>query len=132
MTIRSFVAFLLLINYLLVVGAGCVNRPEDQRELVLVQTIDDSQHYQQCRYLRLDGLETFLTDALANHYQNTTKTTPQHLFFVVNGVDAHHLPLLAWLLPAVATGPANRLTVDYTPTVAVGVDRPLYTPPWLG
>lgn len=132
MSIRQFIAFLLLINYLLVVGAGCVNRPEDQRERLLVQTFDDNQHYQQCRYLRMDGLETFLADALASRYQNNTKTTPQHLFFVVNGVDAHHLPRFTWLLPAVATGPENRLAVAYTPVVAVGINRPLYTPPWLG
>ncbi len=131
MSLRSIIAVLLLINYLLVVGAGCVNRPEDQHELLLVQTLDDEQHFQQCRYLRMDGLETFLAEALANRYKPDSQTAQHHLYVVVNGVDAHHLPTVTWLLSA----PAYRipsLAVAYQAAITADVSRELYTPPWLG
>ena len=132
MSFRSFIAVLLLLNYLLVVGVGCVNRPEDQRELVMVQTIEAGQHYQQCRYLRMDGLEAFLADALANQYKEASDAAPQHLFFVVNGVDAHYLLPLEWTQGEPGTYRIKSPPVAYVATAAIGMDRDLYTPPWLG
>lgn len=133
MPIRSVIALLLLINYLLVVGAGCVNRPEDSHELVLVQTrtIEEGKHYQQCRYLRMDGLEAFLTEALAARYQNDAHTTQHHLISVINGVDAHYLPVITWRI-ATAERPLPTLLTTYQLVTATGVARNLYTPPWLG
>ena len=134
MSVRSFMAVLLLINYLLVVAAGCVNRPEDQRERLLVQTISDGQDgqsYQECRYLRMDGLETFLAEALTNRYETATKRPPHHLFFVINGIDAHHLPSTIWTLFAGGYQCAC-LIVGHVLPVTTAVDRSLYTPPWLG
>lgn len=92
MLARSWIAVLLLTNYLLVAGMGCMSRPEDQQEFVMVQTKVAGHEYQQCRYLRMDGLEDFLNEALATRYQTAPETPPHHLISVVHGVDAHCLP----------------------------------------
>lgn len=92
MLTRSWIAVLLLTNYLLVAGMGCMSRPEDQQEFVMVQTKIAGHEYQQCRYLRMDGLEDFLNEALASRYQNAPETPPHHLISVIHGIDAHCLP----------------------------------------
>lgn len=111
MSVRSWIALLLLLNYLLLVGAGCMNQPEDPHELVLVQSSADEHHYQQCRYLRMDALETFLIEALASRYQNAPETPRHHLLVTVSGVDAHQLPASCWpvFLPAPRLGALVRI-----------------------
>ncbi len=130
MPVRSFIALLLLVNYLLVVGAGCVSRPEDQNGLLLVQTHTADQSYQECRYLRMDGLENFLTEALASRYKSTTETPKHHLVSVVSSVDAHCLPQPGYQLPTAIRRMAT--TVTHPLTVAtVERSRDLDAPPWL-
>ena len=131
MLIRSWTAMLLLINYLMVVGMGCISRPEDQHELLLVQTNVDGHHYQECRYLRMDGLEAFLTEALASRYQHATDSPKHHLISVVSGVDAHCLtPVSSFLVSPMLHKPT--LLVAYQSPVSVGVVRVVYSPPRLG
>lgn len=131
---RSWIAILLLVNYLLVVGAGCVTRPEDQHELVLVQTSADGYRYQQCRYLRMDGLEAFLNEALANRYQNRNvpDQTRHHLLVVVSGVDAHCLSQPN--CPPVSPLSCREMlpVISCHAVVLPGVYPPVYTPPWVG
>lgn len=129
MSARSVIAFLLLLNYLLVVGTGCMNRPEDQRERLMVRTTDDGQHYQQCRYLRMDGLETFLAEALASRYENAAETTQHHLMSVINGVDAHDLPHITWLLFA-RVHQSSELINRYLAVAPPAVCRAIDAPPW--
>ena len=95
--LRCLLASLLLINYLLVVGLGCISRPEDQQEFVLVQTTEVGKQYQECRYMRMDGLENFLLESLASRYQKATDTPKHNLISVVSGVDSHCLPGTQWL-----------------------------------
>ena len=131
MITRSWIALLLLINYLLVVGMGCMSRPEDQHELVRVQT-DVNGHYQECRYLRMDGLEDFLNEALASRYQNAPEIPKHHLISIVSGVDAHHLPLLIWPLNLSDYQP---LSVPFVGNFAIpssGLYRISSPPPRLG
>lgn len=131
MSTRSFIAVLLLLNYLLVVGSGCMNRPEDQRERLMIRITDNATNYKECRYLRMDGLETFLAEALVSRYENVPQTTHHHLISVVNGVDAHCLPVTHWpLLPVVYRTVSQ--PIGYSPTETVEVSRHVYTPPWLG
>lgn len=133
MLARSWIAVLLLTNYLLLVGMGCIIRPDEPHDLVLVQTSGDSQHYQQCRYLRMDGLEAFLAESLASRYQDTPRTPQHHLISVVIGVDAHCLPHTneAEPLPTFAYHVAAP-TVTYQLVILVGIDQDVYSPPWLG
>ena len=129
---RSWIAALLLVNYLLVVGMGGMSRPEDQHELLLVQTNIDGQHYQQCRYLRMDGLEDFLHEALDSRYQNAPDAPPHHLISVVNGVDAHCPPYLSWPLVAFAHQAVAAPAISYHSTPSSGISRAAYPPPRLG
>ncbi len=98
---RLWLALLLLANYVLVGAMGCLSRPEDGQTFILVKTDVPGQHYQECRYMRMDGLDELLNEALASRYQSAP-TTPKHqLISVVHGVDAHHLPaLMQWLIAA--------------------------------
>lgn len=128
MLARSWIAVLLLINYLLVAGLGCLSRPEDQQERVLVRT-DVAGHYQECRYLRMDGLENFLTEALASQYQNAPETPKHHLISVVHGVDAHHLPTLSWPHSASAYR-TSELVSGYLTVALTAVYRAVDAPPW--
>ncbi len=129
---RSWIAILLLTNYLMIVGMGCMTRPEDQHELVLVRTSEDGQHYQQCRYLRMDGLEAFLNEALASRYQNAPETPKHHLISVVHGVEAHHLPNMVWPLSTPSYQLAAIPLISYQSASSSGIDRAKYPPPRLG
>lgn len=131
MPARSWIAILLLINYLLVVGAGCVNHPQDQHELVMVQTHAADYPYQQCRYLRMDGLESFLTEALASRYQNAPDTPQHHLLTVVGGIDAHSLFFTTWLFPIAGFQPVVAIRRRQSMRL-LGVYHALNAPPWRG
>lgn len=131
MSARSWIAILLLANYLIVIGIGGMNRPEDQHELVLVQTDAAGQDYQQCRYLRMDGLESFLAEALANRYHNTANVPKHHLLSVIGGIDAHCLsdafqPILTSVYKLVP------MVVTYQLIRPIDVHHSIDAPPWLG
>lgn len=132
MLTRSVLALLLLVNYLLVVGLDCVSRPEDQPERLLVQTEVAGQTYHECRYMRMDGLEAFLNEALASRYQTSSDAPLHHLISIVYAVDAHCLPSLTWLvLPPVIR--ANAPTFDACqPAICAGVSQMIVPPPQLG
>ena len=129
MLARSWIALLLFANYLLVVGAGGMNRPEDQRELIVVQTRAEGQLYQQCRYLRMDGLEAFLTEALVAHYQNAPDHAPHHLLSVISGIDAHYLSVLFWSVPCLLGQVVVHL-VSHRNLPTLRVYPSIDTPPW--
>lgn len=82
---------LLLINYLLVVGIDCVNRPQDQMERVRIITSEEGSSYQQCRYMRMDALETFVLESLASQYQSPDNAPTHHVISVVSTVSVHTL-----------------------------------------
>lgn len=132
MFVRSWIAVLLLMNYLLVVGMGCVNRPEDQPELVRIQTSEKGHFYQQCRYMRMDGLESFLTESLNTRYQSDHKAPPHHIFTVVSGINAHYLTAARWQLlpPVLAPGSETSLPFSYQLMVLAGVPSAINPPPW--
>lgn len=131
MLTRSWIALLLLTNYLLVVGLGGMNRPEDQSGWVLVQTNVVGHSYQQCRYLRMDGLEDFLLEALASRYQNAPLTPTHHLISVINGIDAHCLPDPFY--PVItADDPMAPRAFTYQRVTPAGLPPGVDAPPWLG
>ena len=128
--LRPLIAVLLLVGYLLVAGIGGINRPEDQRERVLVQTSQSDQYVTTCRYLRMDGLEAFLIDALATRYQQSTDTAPHRAISVVFGIDAHCLPgtVSFSFIPA---GQASRPAVPYRLVALTAPHRTIDAPPWI-
>lgn len=128
--IRCSLALLLLINYLLVVGMGCISRSEDQRELLLVQTSEAGKQYQECRYMRMDGLENFLLESLASRYQKATDTPKHQLISVVSGVDSHCL-VQELYPPAVLIFLSGETPAwDYRLGMTAAAGRPINAPPW--
>lgn len=93
MSFRSFIAFLILVNYLLLAGIGCISKPEQDHYMLMIKTDSDKNHkYEECRYLRMDGLEAFMQEAMETRYQNASDTHKNYLISVVTGIDTHFLP----------------------------------------
>lgn len=93
MSFRSFIAFMVLVNYLLLAGIGCISKPEQDQYMLMIKTDSDkNQQYEECRYLRMDGLEAFMEEAMATRYSNAADSHKNHLISVVNGIDTHFLP----------------------------------------
>lgn len=128
--LRSLIAVMLLAGYLLVAGIGGMNRPEDQHERVLVQTSTGDQYVTQCRYLRMDGLESFLTEALSTRYQQTDDTNTHQSISIVFGIDAHSLPAVI-SFSFISSGQSPRLTIPYRMAILTIPHRTIDAPPWI-
>ena len=131
MLVRSWIALLLLTNYLLLAGMGCITRPDEQYSLLKVQTSYAGQHYQECRYLRMDGIEVFLNESLSSRYQDAPQTPPHHIMSVVNAIDAHCLPEPLQFLFTTTYGEST-LANTYRPGVLFAVTRDVSPPPKQG
>jgi hypothetical protein len=94
MYLRSLIAFLILANYLWLAGTGCISRPEESSYMLKIQT-SSTEHlrYEECRYLRMDGLEDFMLEAIASRYNDAQDNALHHVISVVSGIDAHFLPV---------------------------------------
>jgi len=131
MLVRSWIAFLLLANYLLIAGMGCIMQPYEQQTLLMVQTSYEGQNYQECRYLRMDGLEDFLNESMESRYQDAPTTPPHHIMSVVNAVDTHCLPdpIHFYFTPDFRE---STLADTYRTGVLFGITRDVSPPPRKG
>ncbi len=130
MTFRSFISLLLLANYLLVVGLGCVGRTDGQA-MVLIQTDEYSTDYQEKGYLRMDSLETFLTESLASRYADAPETEKHHhILCSISAIDAHCLTATIWPTLAAPIAEIVSPLTHYQSTVSIGTCRAVYSPPW--
>lgn len=88
---RSLLAILILVNYLWLAATGYISRPEQNPYMLKIQTSTSQQqgHYEECRYLRMDGLDDFMAEALATRYQDASDGNKLHTFSVTSGIDAH-------------------------------------------
>ncbi|WP_428664085.1 hypothetical protein [Runella sp.] len=132
MSLRSFVAFLLLANYLLIAGIGGIMQPYERQSLFIVQTTYEGQSYQECRYLRMDGLENFLIESLSVREQKDQRPLGHSILIEINGVDIHCL----FYTVAQASTPDlqfhSSAKIHYFPSsVSEGVDRTFSPPPWV-
>jgi len=127
--LRSLIAVVLLASYLLVAGVGGMNRPEDRRERVLVQTSQNDRYVTDCRYLRMAGLESFLNEALATRYQQADDTAPNQSISVVFGIDAHCLPTII-SFSFIPSGQSPHLTTRYRMVLLTIQHRLIDAPPW--
>ncbi|MBG8555471.1 hypothetical protein [Hymenobacter guriensis] len=87
---RSCLVLLLLLNYLLVVGAGLVRQPDDQLRAQVAHPYQHSAHCQQQNYLRLDCFERCNGNQKAWH-PRTAHDSPVHLLSLLKGIDTHVL-----------------------------------------
>lgn len=132
MSVRAWISLLLLTNYLLLAGMGCVTMPNDEHNtLLMVKTNYEGQHYQECRYLRMDGLEAFMIESLANRYQSASNDIPpHHILTVVHAIDMHYLPDVMQLAQ-VLTYKARILKCNcYSSHTLLGTAFSVFTPPW--
>lgn len=131
MLVRSWIAILMLANYLLIAGMGCIMQPYEQQTLLMVQTSYEGQNYQECRYLRMDGLEDFLIESMESRYQDAPQIPPHHSMSVVNAVDTHCLPdtLHFFFTPDYRE---SSLTDTYRAGVLFAITRDVSPPPRKG
>ncbi|MCR5888607.1 hypothetical protein LRS06_12700 [Hymenobacter sp. J193] len=93
---RCCLVLLLLLNYLLVVGAGLVRRPDDQLRTQVAHPYQHSAQCQQQHYLRLDCFER-CNGSQKGWHPRTAHDSPVHLLSLLKGIDTH--VLLAETLP---------------------------------
>lgn len=130
MPLRSWVALLLLINYLLVIGMGGMTQPQDQPNLLWVQTVEAG-HYHQCQYQRMDSMAMLLEEALASRTPDAPLTDRHQLLSVVSGMDAHCLSPEAIYPPPTAqfmdAGAMPGYQLPRATTIACLVNAPPWT-----
>ena len=128
--LRSGLIFLLLLHYLLVVGAGLVNRPETSRYSAAHPYVH-SPECQQRNYLRLDCFDTCNGDqtaVLAHHGHET----PQHLLSTLKSLDLHCLQEIGGVPPCPASRAAAQRRAAAVPGVPAGHAPAPYLPPRIG
>jgi len=131
--LRSVAALLLLATYLLLAGMGCITAPNDvPNDLVMVQTHYEEQRYEECRYLRMDGLQTFMMESLATRYQDAPTTPPQHILTVFQSIDTHCLPDAAQFAVIPIYQVSSPTTYYSSSPLLLGVSQIVYSPPQRG
>lgn len=129
MTLRSFVSFLILANYLLLAVMGCISTPEDDSYMVILKAgVNQSHRYEEIGYLRMDGIEEFMAEAMADTYKKIPDSHDHLVLSVISGVDTHFLPDYLQIQPSTFR---NEKPVEYHYTIPPAKDRVLaiYSPP---
>ena len=130
MFVRSWLAILLLISYLLIAGTGFINAPDEPRYAV-AESHAHQVHHHQDRYADFDGLDLGL-DELSdlNVSPNEDASVPtEHSLLKITGVDAHCLPGKPCFsfLTAYQT---NALAGNYLAVALTAVYQSVDAPPW--
>jgi hypothetical protein len=128
--LRSWLVLLLLTNYLLVVGAGLVNRPEALRYTAAHPYVHSAKCQQQY-YLQLDCFDRCNGDQQVGQ-KRTAGENAQHLLSVSKGVDAHCLTEEATALPAARFLLVKTLASELAQSIPAGVQATVYAPPRWG
>ncbi|HEX8349625.1 MAG TPA: hypothetical protein VF598_06675 [Hymenobacter sp.] len=126
---RLVLVWLLLTNYLLVVGAGLVNRPEQPRYSA-AHPYKHSKECQQHNYLRLDCFGTCNGDQHAVDGK-TPREAAQHLLLTAKAVDSHYLPEVV-ALGLGFTLPSRIQALHYAADTSAGLSREIDAPPRRG
>lgn len=126
---RSLLAILILINYLWLSATGYISRPEQNPFILKIQTSTFQQqvHYEECRYLRMDGLEDFMSEALETRYKDSSDGNHVHTFLVICGIDAHFFSeYLAFRIQAVffEKTTISLFTVSEIISIVLAIDSP--------
>ncbi|PJJ54699.1 hypothetical protein [Hymenobacter chitinivorans] len=127
--LRSGLVLLLLTHYLLVVGAGLVNRPQPPRYSAAHPYVHRAD-CQQKHYLMVDCFDTCNGDQHVVQ-KRTAGENAQHLLTLMKGVDAHMLAETI-SLPPVYPAPKPTLPAELRQSVPPGFAALVYAPPRRG
>ncbi|UOQ53313.1 hypothetical protein [Hymenobacter cellulosivorans] len=127
--LRSWLVLLLLTNYLLVVGAGLVNRPQAPRYSA-AHPYTHSADCQQKHYLMVDCFDTCNGDQQVVQ-KRTASQNAQHLLTIMKGIDAHTLAETI-CLPPIYSVHEPHLPVELHQPVPPGFATLIYAPPRRG
>lgn len=127
--LRSWLVLLLLANYLVVVGAGLVNRP-DQPRYTAAHPYTHSASCQQEHYLRVDCFDRCNGDQDVVK-QRTPGENAAHLLSIIKGIDVHCLSEVVVVAPPYSTV-KQAVPAAAVPAVPAGVRAALYSPPRRG
>ncbi|MCB2376155.1 hypothetical protein LGH70_01065 [Hymenobacter sp. BT635] len=127
--LRSWLVLLLLTHYLLVVGAGLVNRPEAPRYSA-AHPYTHSADCQQQHYLRVDCFDTCNGDQQVVQKRTAAENT-RHMLSVLKSIDVHCLTeavevrLYSYSIPQV-------VPVTAAEAMPAGFQTSFYPPPRRG
>ncbi|MBC8082987.1 MAG: hypothetical protein H7Z21_07225 [Hymenobacter sp.] len=127
---RICLVVLLLLNYLLVVGAGLANRPEQARHSGTHPYVH-SEDCQQRNYLRLDCFDTCNGDLTAAR-QRPAHETPQHVLSILKALDFHCLSEALEIQTVYFPRAALPLSGQEQPAGNTGFTGEVYSPPRRG
>ncbi|UOQ72472.1 hypothetical protein [Hymenobacter cellulosilyticus] len=127
--LRSWLVLLLLANYLLVVGAGLVNRPQAPRYSA-AHPYTHSADCQQKHYLMVDCFDTCNGDQHVVQ-KRTASQNAQHLLTIMKGIDVHCLVEPICLTPFYVSS-EPRLPAELHQQVPTGFAALVYAPPRRG
>ncbi|MBD2714465.1 hypothetical protein KBK19_05420 [Microvirga sp. STR05] len=124
--LRSALIWLLLLNYLLVVGAGLVGRPEPvpQRATAYVHSAD----CQQKHYLQIDCFDHCNGEQYATRKPGASET-PLHFLSTLKGLDVHCLTAADLVPVAVVIYAPKPQAPRLRPAEPAGFGQTLYAPP---
>lgn len=131
MITRPWVAFMLFLNYLLVVGGGYMNAPGEPR-YVIDQFEEHKLHCPHCHHLDIAPfLEEINAELAANQAEETRKAS-EHQLSLLKMMDVHCLPNeLIGPLP-VSTYWERIVVNTYRLKRSEGVCNAIFSPPWQG
>ncbi|TGE21939.1 hypothetical protein E5K00_16920 [Hymenobacter aquaticus] len=127
--LRSWLVLLLLANYLLVVGAGLVNRPQPPRYSAAHPYVH-SADCQQKHYLLVDCFDRCNGDQDVVQKRTATENAA-HLLSIIKGIDVHCLSEALVLTPIHYAGQVA-VSVAETPALHAGFQADFYPPPRRG
>ncbi|MBC8082684.1 MAG: hypothetical protein H7Z21_05675 [Hymenobacter sp.] len=127
--LRICLVLLLLIHYLLVVGAGLVGRPEPVRQHA--QDYVHSADCQQQHYLRLDCFDHCNGEQYEAAKPGQHQSWPQ-LLSTLKGLDVHCLSAGPRLAGLVFRSGIRTAVTDLVPAIPAGIRATLYAPPRRG
>jgi|GEM_PF-4035039 hypothetical protein len=128
---RSWVAVLLFVNYLLVVGGGYMNAPGEPRYQIN-NTEDHKLHCSHCHHVDITPFLEEINAELAADFAEDTRKASEHQVSLLKMMDVHCLPQeLIQPLPTPAFW--ERIVVSaYRLCRSEGVCAVLFSPPWQG
>ena len=128
---RSWVAFLLFLNYLLVVGGGYMNAPGEAR-YVINNSEEHRLHCSHCHHVDITPFLEEINEQMAADFAEENRKATEHQLSLLKMMDVHCLPTQL-IQPMPASAFWERIVVSaYRIKRLESVYASIESPPWQG
>ncbi len=129
MSFKSIIALLVLANYLLLAGFGCISKPDEDAYIFLIKSNStQSWHYEQSRFSRMDGIENFISESLASKFNELTNPQDQVIISFLTSIDSHFLPV-GLNIPETNTFRNEQVLYSFSTISPKNIALAIYSPP---